>query len=126
MRRFAPGWKTLGLEARLQAWIVNFADDFVICCRGTGKQAMEAMRTMMGRLKLTVNEEKTGRCRIPQERFDFLGYTFGRCYAVQDWASLYWYTSVEEEHQEGLGLQQLSVRRAATGNGAMARTEAPA
>ena len=83
MRRFLLGWKTLGLEARLQARIVNFADDFVICCRGTGDAAMEAMRRMMDRLKLTVNEEKTGRCRIPQEHFDFLGYTFGRCYSTQ-------------------------------------------
>ena len=83
MRRFLLGWKTLGLEARLQARIVNFADDFVICCRGTGAPAMEAMRAMMARLKLTVNEEKTGRCRIPQAHFDFLGYTFGRCYSTQ-------------------------------------------
>lgn len=83
MRRFVLGWKTLGLEARLQARIVNYADDFVICCRGTGAQAMEAMRAMMDRLKLTVNEEKTTRCRIPQERFDFLGYTFGRCYSTE-------------------------------------------
>jgi group II intron reverse transcriptase/maturase len=44
MRRFLLGWKTLGLEARLQARIVNFADDFVICCRGTGESAMAAMR----------------------------------------------------------------------------------
>jgi len=83
MRRFLLGWKTLGLEQRLQARIVNFADDFVICCRGTGEQAMEAMRTLMERLKLTVNEQKTGRCRIPQEHFDFLGYTFGRCYSTK-------------------------------------------
>ena len=73
----------MGLEDRLQARIVNFADDFVICCRGTGEQAMDAMRTMMNKLKLTVNEEKTGRCRIPQEHFDFLGYTFGPCYSTQ-------------------------------------------
>ena len=83
MRRFVLGWKTLGLEARLQARIVNFADDFVICCRGTGEQAMEATRWMMARLKLTVNEEKTGRCRLPQAHFDFLGYTFGRCYSAK-------------------------------------------
>ncbi|GHU18112.1 hypothetical protein FACS189475_03050 [Betaproteobacteria bacterium] len=41
---------------------------------------MEAMRTMMEKLKLTVNEDKTHLCRVPQE-FDFLGYTFGRCYS---------------------------------------------
>jgi group II intron reverse transcriptase/maturase len=83
MRRFLLGWKTLGLEDRLQARIVNFADDFVICCRGSAEQAMVAMRRLMERLKLTVNEEKTQQCRIPQEHFDFLGYTFGRCYATQ-------------------------------------------
>jgi len=38
---------------------------------------------MMVRLKLTVDEEKTRRCRIPQEHFDFLGYTFGRCYSTK-------------------------------------------
>jgi RNA-directed DNA polymerase len=33
MRRFILGWKVLGHEARLDAHIVNYADDFVICCR---------------------------------------------------------------------------------------------
>ncbi len=84
LRRFLLGWKTLGLEARLEARIVNFADDFVICCCGTGDVAMEAMRGMMQRLKLTVNEHKTRHWRIPQEHFDFLGYTFGRCYSAKD------------------------------------------
>ena len=61
--------------------IVNYADDFVICCRGTADEAMAAMRTMMSKLKLTVNETKTRLCRVPEETFDFLGYTFGRCYS---------------------------------------------
>ena len=34
MRRFILGWKVLGHEARFDAHIVNYADDFVICCRG--------------------------------------------------------------------------------------------
>jgi RNA-directed DNA polymerase len=59
MRRFVSGWKSLGHERRLSASIVNYADDFVICCRGTAAEAMSAMRGMMSRLKLTVNEEKT-------------------------------------------------------------------
>jgi len=45
---------------------------------------MAAMRRMMERLKLTVNEDKTHLCQIPRERFDFLGYTFGRCYSPKD------------------------------------------
>ena len=43
------GWKALGHEQRLRAHIVNYADDFVICCRGTAEQAMAAMRQMMER-----------------------------------------------------------------------------
>jgi group II intron reverse transcriptase/maturase len=81
MRRFVLGWKTLGHEQRLQARIVNYADDFVICCRGTAEQAMSVMRNMMARIKLTVNEQKTKLRRVPAETFDFLGYTFGRCYS---------------------------------------------
>ena len=40
---------------------------------------MAAMRDMMSRLKLTVNETKTRRCKVPEETFDFLGYTIGLC-----------------------------------------------
>jgi len=39
------------------------------------------MRDMMSKLKLTVNEKKTRVCKLPEEEFDFLGYTFGRCYS---------------------------------------------
>jgi RNA-directed DNA polymerase len=80
MRRFVLGWKTLGHEKRLNARIVNYADDFVICCRGTAVKAMIAMRDMMAKLKLTVNEAKTRQCRVWKEPFDFLGYTVGRCH----------------------------------------------
>lgn len=81
MRRFVLGWKTLGHEQRLDAHIVNYADDFVICCRGTAEQAMTAMRQIMDKLHLTVNEQKTRQCRVPDDSFDFLGYTIGRCYS---------------------------------------------
>jgi group II intron reverse transcriptase/maturase len=77
MRRFVLGWKTLGHEARLKARIVNYADDFVICCRDTAEEAMTVMRDMMTALKLTVNETKTRMRQVPAETFDFLGYTFG-------------------------------------------------
>lgn len=81
MRRFVLGWKVLGHERRLDAHIVNYADDFVICCRGTAKKATTAMRDMMSKLKLTVNETKTHICCLPDEKFDYLGYTFGRYYS---------------------------------------------
>jgi len=83
MRRFVLGWKKLGHEKRLQAYIVNYADDLVICCRGGAEQALTTMRDMMSKLKLTVNETKTRVCSWPEEKFDFLGYTFGRCYSTR-------------------------------------------
>lgn len=83
MRRFIVGWKVLGHEQRLDAHIVNYADDFVICCRGTADEAMTAMRGMMSRLRLTVNETKTRLCRVPEETFDFLGYTIGQCWSAK-------------------------------------------
>jgi RNA-directed DNA polymerase len=81
MRRFVLGWQRKGFEARLKARIVTYADDLVICCKGSAAQALEAMRSVMTQIKLTVNEEKTRVCRVPNETFDFLGYTFGRCYS---------------------------------------------
>src|ERR1051326_4149813 len=78
MRRFVLGWKTLGHQDRFQARIVNYADDFVILCKGRADPAMAAMQGMMKRLKLTVNETKTHVCRTAEASFDFLGYTFGR------------------------------------------------
>ena len=81
MRRFVLGWKKLGLEESLGSRIVTYADDLVILCtRGNAEQALVRMRELMGRLKLTVNEEKTRICTVPEETFDFLGYTFGRMY----------------------------------------------
>lgn len=81
MRRFILGWKVLGHAERLNAHIVNYADDFVICCHGTADEAMTVMRAMMGKLRLTVNEKKTRRCCLPADTFTFLGYTFGKRYS---------------------------------------------
>lgn len=82
MRRFVVAWKQFGLNERLGSFIVTYADDLVILCRrGKAGEAPLWMRKIMEKLKLTVNEEKTRICRIPEESFDFLDYTFGRLYS---------------------------------------------
>jgi group II intron reverse transcriptase/maturase len=82
MRRFVLGWKKLGLERSLGARLVTYADDLVILCRkGKAAEALQRLREIMGKLKLTVNEEKTRICKVPEGEFDFLGYTFGRMYS---------------------------------------------
>jgi RNA-directed DNA polymerase len=35
----------------------------------------------MRKLKLTVNETKKRVCTLPEEKFNFQGYAFGRCYS---------------------------------------------
>ena len=81
MRRFIVWWKQRGGVQRWAAHIVSYADDFVICCKRQAEQALQEMRRMMGKLKLKVSEEKTHLGRSPREKFDFLGYTFGRGYS---------------------------------------------
>jgi group II intron reverse transcriptase/maturase len=83
MRRFILGWKRRGHERQLDAHIVNYGDDYVICCRGTAAAALCAMRAIVDELKLTINERKTRCCSVPGESFDFLGYTIGRCYSAK-------------------------------------------
>jgi RNA-directed DNA polymerase len=83
MRRFVLTWKKLGLERSLGSCIVTYADDLVILCKhGKAEEALQWMRAIMGKLKLTVNEEKTRLCKVPEETFDFLGFTFGRRYSA--------------------------------------------
>ena len=53
----------------------------------------------MGKLKLTVNEEKTRICKVPEGEFDFLGFTFGRMYSPRDRPGPPGATTVKEEHQ---------------------------
>jgi RNA-directed DNA polymerase len=52
----------------------------ILCKSGKAAEALQRMREIMSKLKLTVNEEKTRICKVPEEAFDFLGYTFGRMY----------------------------------------------
>ena len=82
MRRFVLGWEKFGLRQSLGSRIVTYADDLVILCRrGKAEEALHWMRELMGKLKLTVNEEKTRICKVPEGEFDFLGFTFGRMYS---------------------------------------------
>ena len=58
--------------------LVRYADDFVIIC-GTKQDAQEAMqkvKQIMTRLKLTLHPTKTRIVEMSQEGFDFLGFHF--------------------------------------------------
>ena len=68
MRRFVLGWKRLGLERSLRR---SHRD---LCGRsgdpvqeGQGRRGVATLREIMGKLQLTVNEEKTRICKVPEE-----------------------------------------------------------
>ncbi len=80
-RRFLLAWEQHGHRDRLEAFVVNYADDLVICCKPeNGEAAMATMRHLMQRLGLTVNEKKTKLITIPEGSFTFLGYEIGSFY----------------------------------------------
>ena len=80
MRRFILGWKVLGYARRFEAEIVNYADDFAVLGRAPAAEMLAAVETLMERLKLPMNAEKTRCCRLPEESMTFLGYRIGRNY----------------------------------------------
>ena len=77
MNRFLRHWRHQGRGEAFRAHVVNYADDFVILSRGHAEEALAWTRQVMTRLGLTVNEAKTSVRDARQERFDFLGYSFG-------------------------------------------------
>ncbi len=81
MNRMLKGWKQTGRGEQFRARIVNYADDFVILSRGKANEALGWARSTLTRLGLTLNEQKTSIRNAREERFDFLGYTFGPHYS---------------------------------------------
>jgi retron-type reverse transcriptase len=66
-RRFLLAWRLHGHQEKLNAHVVNYADDFVICCRpGNAPAAMSRMAALMTRLGLEVNTAKTRIAQLPR------------------------------------------------------------
>jgi len=77
MNRFLKYWRLTEQGRKLKAYVVAYADDFVILSRGHAAEAKAWARAVMTRLGLTLNEAKTSLRNAWRERFNFLGYSFG-------------------------------------------------
>ena len=77
MNRFLKHWRLTGCGETFHAHVVSYADDFVILSRGRAAEALAWTKAVMTKLGLTINEAKTSLRNARQERFDFLGYSFG-------------------------------------------------
>ena len=84
MNRFLKHWRATGRSEAYQALVVSYADDFVILSRGHAAEALAWTETVMTKLGLSLNEAKTSVRDARQERFDFLGYSFGPHYYRKD------------------------------------------
>jgi RNA-directed DNA polymerase len=89
MNRFLKYWRIKGCDEVFQAQVVSYADDFVILSRGKADAAMQWTSSVMDRLGLRLNQDKTTVRDAYNGTFDFLGYTFGRMWFRKDGT---WYT----------------------------------
>lgn len=67
-------WEKHQLRWKLKARIVRYADDFVVLCAGAVDAPLAAVRQVLERLDLTLNETKTRIVDARQESFNFLGF----------------------------------------------------
>ena len=83
------GGQRIAINPNSVTSIVEIEPKLVLVCLPDGGSANIAMSLedvvarLMGKLRLTVNEEKTRVCKVPESEFDFLGYTFGRMYSAR-------------------------------------------
>ncbi len=77
MNRFLKHWRLTGRGEAFRAYIISYADDFVILSRGHAAEALTWTKAVMTKLGLTLNEAKTSVKDARCEGFDFLGYTLG-------------------------------------------------
>jgi RNA-directed DNA polymerase len=77
LNRFLKYWRLTRMGEKLEAFVVSYADDFVILSRQRAREALAWTRQVLTHLGLALNETKTSIRKARQERFDFLGYIFG-------------------------------------------------
>lgn len=77
MNRFLKHWRLTRRGEAFCAYVVSYADDFVILSRGSAAEALAWTKAVMTKLGLILNEAKTSLKDARTESFDFLGYSFG-------------------------------------------------
>ncbi len=70
-------WDRHQLAIKYKARLVRYADDLVILCAGDTTQPYAILQTILDRLDLKLNAEKTQIRDARRERFGFLGFSIG-------------------------------------------------
>lgn len=70
--------------------IVRYADDFVMMGKQIGTQIKDQLKSLLSRMGLCLNEEKTRTVEAKRESFDFLGFTIRYDKDLRDSNKRYW------------------------------------
>ena len=70
--------------------IVRYADDFVLLGKRITKEAMEKLRSILARMGLTLNEQKTQQIEAKHTAFNFLGFTIRYDRDIHGRKNRYW------------------------------------
>jgi len=81
---FLLRWRDEKRGKAFRAEVVAYADDFVILSKGFAKQSLDWSKQAIEELGLQLNEEKTSVVNAWQDRFNFLGYTFGKHWSYKN------------------------------------------
>ena len=106
MRRLVLWWKQSGTRQRLRAVIVNYADDLVICCKGTADIAMQTMREVIKKLQLEVQRRQDAHLPCTGGKLRLPGLHVRAVLLPQDREGLSGHDAIEEEHQANLRCDQ--------------------
>lgn len=68
-------WQRRHVQGKRPAHLVRYADDFVVLCRNDVEEPLQAVRHVVERLGLSLNEAKTHIVDATQASFNFLGFT---------------------------------------------------
>ena len=70
--------------------IVRYADDFVLMGKELPNVVAEKLQSLLTRMGLTINEEKTHKIDAKETSFEFLGFTMRYCKDIKGRNSHYW------------------------------------
>lgn len=91
--------KPESMFAKLGVKIVRYADDFVLLGSSITDGVMERIKSLLNRMGLTLNEEKTKRTDARENPFNFLGFTIRYSIDLFNKSKRYWeiFPSVKSE-----------------------------
>ena len=70
-------WKVKKVQDRFGARLIRYADDIVVLCKKNTKRILKGIKTVLGKLGLTLNAEKTKVVNAQKGSFTFLGFSIG-------------------------------------------------